>query len=752
MLLSYYTCDENAKLVKLPSLYDATPKFYIDMPDGEKAPVFDFKAFPFEIFANAPTYAKRGNSRDQINYINLACTFDIETTTIENVKKPFAFMYQWQYCIEDYVFMGKTWEEFLEFNEILTKTFNIKIYEEYDFKNGKPITLIKGKSLVCYIFNLKYEMMFMQHFIGELINPLFTDIYEPLYVPTKSGITYRCAYRLSNKSLDQFTKGMPHHKLAGDLDYSIQRTPVFDDPKNGLTDLELAYCYNDVKGCSEKLRDMFERETRYNIASIPLTATGFVRKDCRRSAQTDPKWHTNFINAKLTPELYEICRAAFRGGNTHSNAAFTTKLCGLPELGGIGGLIRHKDITSSYPRQMLTQKIYPTSPFIKMVNPNKIIEKICDKTYKLNEKYNNYCLLITMRLIGIKYRGSYGVPYIAKSKTWIRTQDKNIIKIDNGRIYSAPFVQFSCVDLDANIILRDYDIDRIEVISCYTSHKGMLPEKLRNTIFEYYKIKCELSGSKDPDDQYNRARAKENLNACYGMCCQRLDHLDIVYDHGKYSIQHRPLKNMIDEYYSSESSFLWYQWALWTTAGARAALDKGCMICGKDLIYIDTDSVFYIGDHEKEFEALNSEIEAESYKYGAVASNSKGTSYPIGVWTSEPDIKLFKTLGAKKYLLSEDGTTIQSTIAGVNKEIGQQYFTEHGWDAFDDSTIIHVSGKLSAHYNNDLPHYVTVNGIRILTASNVALINAPYTVKIKHDYVDFIKMIHDNLKNTYEGG
>ena len=753
MLLSYYTSDENNTLVKIPSLYEATPLFFINMPDGEKAPVFDFKNFPFEIFANAPTYTKRGKSRDQIAYINLACCFDIETTTIENAEKPFAFMYQWQYCIEDYVFMGKTWEEFQEFNTKLSLTFKTNIYEEVEFKNGKPITLVKGKSLVCYIFNLKYETMFMQHFIGDLVNPLFTDIYEPLYLPTKIGITYRCAYRLSNKSLEQFTKGFPHHKLAGDLDYSIIRVPIAEDPKNGLNDLELAYCYNDVKGCCEKLRDMIERE-RYNIASMPLTSTGFVRKDCRRSAQKNPKWHTKFIEAQLTPELYQICRAAFRGGNTHANAAFSGKLMGLPELGGIGGIIRHKDITSSYPKQMLTKKIYPVSPFIQMVNPQNIIEKTSDKTFKIKEKYQSYCLLITMRLIGVKYRSPVGVPYLAVSKTWTRTQDdKDIIK-DNGRIYSTPFVQFSCTEIDAKLILRDYDIERIEVLSVYTAHKGMLPKELRNTIFEYYKIKCELSGSKDPDDQYNRARAKENLNSCYGMMCQRIDHLDITYNKGKYGIEHHPLKDMIEEFYNSESSFLWYQWALWTTAGAREDLDRGMQLLinekgGSDLIYTDTDSVFYIGDHEDAFKQLNAEIEAEAYKYGAVAGNNKGDVYPIGVWTSEPEAKLFKTLGAKKYLLSEDGTTIQSTIAGVNKEIGQEYFTEHGFEAFEDSTIIEVSGKLAAHYNNDLPHYVEVNGVKILTASNVALVSAPYTVKVKHDYSDFIKMIRTNLENTY---
>ena len=752
MLLSYYTSDENKKLVKLPSLYDATPLFYINMPDGEAAPVFDYKTFPFEIFANAPTYKKRGKTRDQINYINLACCFDIETTTIEDTEKPFAFMFQWQYCIEDYVFMGKTWEEFQEFTAMLELTFKTKIYSVIKFneETHQEEETIHGKSLVCYIFNLQFEWMFMQHFVGGLVNPLFTDIYEPLFLPTVEGITYRCAYRLTNKSLYQFTKGFPHAKLAGDFDYSIKRVPIAEDPKNGLTDLELAYCYNDVKGCCEALRDRLEKDTKYNIASIPLTSTGYVRKDCQRSARKNPKWRKNFIDAKLSPELYQICRAAFRGGNTHSNAAHTNKLMGLPELGGEGGLIMHKDITSSYPKQILTKKIFPLSKFEPITDTSGLITKTAPKTFKINERYYNaYCMLFTIRLIGVKYRGSFGVPYITVTRSWTRTQDDPDIIKDNGRIYSAPYVKFSCTEIDLKLILRDYDIDRIDIISVYKAHKGMLPYELRRTVFEYYKIKCELSGSKDPDDLYNRARAKENLNACYGMMCQRLDHLDITYDKGKYGIVQHPLSFMIDKFYDSESSFLWYQWALWVTAGAREDLDRGCQICGPDLIYTDTDSVFYIGDHEKEFQELNAEIEAEAVKNGAVAGNAKGDQFPIGIWTSEPDTVLFKTLGAKKYLLSEDGKTIQCTIAGVNKEIGQGYFSKHGFNAFDNDTVIPVSGKVSAHYNNDMPHYIEVNGVKILTASNVALVNASYTVSVKHDYQDFIKMIRNNLAHLY---
>ena len=740
MFLQMYGTDKNGNLTRSESLFTATPLFYINMPDGEEAPVFDYKNFPFEIFTGAPLVIKKGKTIDRVAYYDLACCFDIETTTIDNEEKPYAFMYQWQYCIEDYVFMGKTWEEFQEFNEIITKAFNTNIYLTTEMVNNKPTKVLHGNSLVCYVFKLQFEFMFAQHFIGEVINPLMTDIFEPLIVPTEIGITYRCAYRLSNKSLDSFTKGFKHHKLAGDLDYNIKRVPVMDDVKNGLDDLSLAYCYNDVKGCCEALRDRLDKD-KYNIASIPLTSTGYVRKDCQYSMRKNPHWRSKFLELALTPHLYELCRLAFRGGNTHANSRWVGRLMGLPELGGIGGLIRHKDETSAYPAQMLT-KGFPLSPFKRIKNTESIIPKL-DKISK------KWCLLLKIRMIDIEYIGSCGVPYIARSKTITRTQDAPDIIEDNGRIFKAPYVLFACTEVDLAIILRDYSYSRIIIEEAYYSHKGLLPWELRRVIIDYYEKKTKLKGSHTPEDLYEYARAKENLNALYGMLCMRIDRVEFEYDHGTFTPIKKPLEEMINKFYEAESSFLPYQWALWVTSHARAALDKGCQICGQDLLYTDTDSCFYIGDHEAEFEQLNQELIAEAYEHNAVAYNKEGKAYPIGVWDDEDDCKLFKTLGAKKYLLSTDGESIESTISGVSKSIGKEYFTKYGFEAFTDETCIPVSGKVTAYYNNDKPHYIEVSGQRILTASNIALVNSSYTVHIKHDYKDFIRSIRKSLEIQY---
>ena len=732
MLLYTYTRTKDGKLDKQPSLFTATPLFYINMPSGEVAPVFDYKNFPFEIFKGAPICYKRGKTIDKVGYYDLAISFDIETTTIENADKPFAFMYQWQYCVEDYVFMGKTWSEFMELNEIISRTLNLEI-NNFD-------GCLTGRSIVCYIFNLSFEFTFAYSFMGELINPLFTDVYSPLVVPTAHGVTYKCAYRLTNKSLEAFTKDVPHRKLAGDLDYKKIRVPVYDDVKNGLDDTELAYCYNDVKGLSEALRQRFDTDKKYNIATIPTTSTGYVRKDCRSSMRKNPKCKALFQETKLDPHLYELCRMGFRGGNTHANAKIVNKTIGLHNV----GLIHHKDITSSYPRQILC-KGFPRTAFEPYYPEPDFISR-------LEELSRSWCYLIKFKLYDAEYIGNYGVPYIAKAKSFTRIADKEEIKEDNGRIYSAPVIMVVMTEIDTIITLRNYKYSRIEILEVYRSRKGLLPYELRRVCLEYYKKKCELSGSKDPAIQYERARAKELLNAIYGLLCMRIDRIEYTFNDGEYIPVKHPLQEMLNRFYDSDTSFLPYQWALWVTAHARADLDRGCQIVGKNLCYIDTDSVFYYGDFEKEFEELNAEIEQDAIKNGAIAYNSKGEAFPIGVWTTEPDAVKFRTLGAKKYILSEDGTTIQTTISGVNKKIGAEYFTKHGFDAFTDETIIPVSGKVSAHYNNEKPHYIEINGVKILTASNIALINASYTINIKNDYATFIDYIQKSLKLYYERG
>ena len=734
MLLYVYETDEKNKLTKTISLYQAEPKFYITMPEKEDqtetelAPVFDYKNFPFIIFKDCPVHSKRGKTLDRVSYLDLVTSFDIETTTILNTDTPYAFMYQWQFCIEDYVFMGRTWEEYLEFMEILHKEFDLHIQKGDD-------NAIFGRSLVIYVQNLNFEFQFCRHFIGGLINPMITDKYCPLLIPTEQGFTYRCSYRLTNKSLNAFTKGMPHEKLKGELDYNVIRTP-----KTVLTDKELAYCYNDVKGLCEALRDMFTRDKKYNIASVPVTSTGFVRKDARTEMRKNPQNHKRFIDSKLDEHLYKLMRLAFRGGNTHANAS---------HVGEHLHNVKSWDITSSYPAWILT-KTYPIGNFEKITNTDNLIKNF-------NMLVKNYCLLVTIRRFDFEYIGSCGVPYISRDKTFIRVMDEKLITEDNGRIAKCPtFADMTLTDIDLMLILKDYKYKRIEIIEAYKATRGKLPKELRDVCFEYYKQKTQLKDLPDteenPDNTYNYSRYKGLLNSTYGMMVQRIDRREYQYIDGEYIEVKKPLQQQLDKFYSTRSSFLSYQHGVWVTAWARFVLHMGCEIAGADLVYIDTDSVKYIGDHEKGFEELNKELIRNAQNNGAVAYNKDGKPFYIGVYDQEKTYTDFKCLRSKCYIFSYDnGKTIKATISGVAKDVGQKYFTKHGFDALKDGLKIKISGKLTPHYNNDFPHYIEYNGERILTASNIALVPADYTIKIQKAHIAYIESIKKKLKGVKNG-
>ena len=118
--------------------------------------VYDINEIPYKKFLDCKT-----SKNKKTEYLELACAFDIETTTIEppytldkNGEKvyeftPYGFMYQWQFCIEDMVFFGRTWTEFVIFLERVKSVLELN----------------SNRRLVVYVHNLAFEFQFMKEFI-----------------------------------------------------------------------------------------------------------------------------------------------------------------------------------------------------------------------------------------------------------------------------------------------------------------------------------------------------------------------------------------------------------------------------------------------------------------------------------------------------------------------------------------------------------------------------------------------------------
>jgi hypothetical protein len=640
---------------------------------------------------------KKGYAR--IAYYDCVCTFDIECTTIDDPVRPYAFMYNWQFCFDnDKVYMGRTFQDFRRFIQALKHSLKLR----------------PDVRLVVYVHNLSYEYEFIHDFL-EIYDVFQMGPHKILYFIAE-GIEFRCSYLLTNMSLSKLCKNTPtcvHKKLNGsEYGYTKLRTPADE-----LTEEELEYCYNDVKGLAECIEYRLQDCT---LATIPKTATGYVRREMRGAMKKNPINRQIFKDTALTPFNYRLMRMAFRGGDTHSNPKFTNRL--------ITEEVKVKDIKSSYPA-VLVEQTYPMGPF-EQWDP---VEYMKNYDYY----YPKFCAIINVIYEGIEYVASDNMPYIPASKCFELSQPV----YDNGRVRYAKGLQIVVTDIDFNIIENSYHYRKRTVVGVYASPRGKLPQEFIDTVMHFFKTKSLLDG--DPDKKYEYAKAKANLNSTYGMCVTKLDRQQVEW-HGELCPINRTLEELLKEYYDSESNFLPYQYGVWCTSWARLRLRTALQLVGADAVYCDTDSVFYVGDHEKDFEELNKKLKAMAIKHNATAVNAKGETLYLGVFE---DDKIFtggfKTLGAKKYIGRLQDGSMYCTIAGVSKTAGAAYFDEHGFDAFKEGTAISNSGHLIAFYNESPKHYITVNGCRILTASNIALINQDYTIGLTNDYK---KLLIDQAK------
>lgn len=516
-------------------------------------------------------------------------------------------------------------------------------------------------------------------------------------------------------SLDKLCEktGVKYVKQTGKYDYQKVRLPS-DDP----TESELVYDYCDVAGLIEAINKRLEE---YDINTIPLTSTGYVRNNVRKALKTNYKQNRDyFTRGRIDPDVYELCKRARRGGNTHANAYYSRQI--VPS-------VRSRDKKSSYPYEMCTKK-YPMG--LRM-------EHVSNFEWHLER---GRFMVFTLALFNIRcIKPIEPVPYLAVSKCQIK---KRVVS-DNGRLVSAEIAVISITEVDYHIIESQYIWDRMEVIDLAVGEGEQLPKDFRKEIMMYFAEKEALTGR----DEYLRDRKKNEINSLFGMMLTDMLHDRIIYHNHGNEIYSREKTDDIDgefeRYFKSYKNFCLYQQGIYVTAYARQSLQEGLDITGIDTIYTDTDSDKYIGDHEEAFERVNNRIREEAEQFDVKPYLPSGEY--LGVWEDEGTYDYFATAGAKKYGYEQDGE-IHTTIAGCNKKSGASYIAEHhGLKAFTsdyDRVVIDSehSGRLTAYYNDwDSRKTIKVRGCEIMVGSNVAMIPTTYTLSIGAEYEDYLTSI-----------
>lgn len=661
--------------------------------------IYKVENFPVCIIGQTECQPRRRQNvggRQKLKYKNLVCAFDIETTFIEEITQ--SVMYMWQFQIEDYTIIGRTWNEF----KFLIQKLSFYLDED--------------ERLVTYVHNLSYEFQFLAGIFHFEPSQVFAiDPRRVCKADLENVLELRCSYIQTNMSLDAFTHkmGVPAAKTHG-FDYNKRRWYYTD-----LAPDELLYGINDVRGLVQAMKIQMERDGD-DLYTIPLTNTGYVRRDVKKAMKS---CGYNRIQ-KLLPdyETYKLLRQAFRGGNTHANRYFADVM-----LYGV----KSADRSSSYP-EVECNHAYPCTPF-------KFVDRVSIDDLVHWKKDLGRAFLCQIKMFHVKLRmEEWGCPYLAKAKC--RNIDRGAI-YDNGRILEAEYLETTLTDIDLEIVMEEYSAD-YEIITACHSRYCMLPEPLVKTVREYYIRKTSLKKNDEEDPTgYFYMKSKNKLNSVAGMTEQDPVIESVMFQDGIFKIDDsKDEKELLEE--SCRRAFIPYQWGVWCTAWGRWELEQGLKLAhGKNsfFVYGDTDSIKYLGYID--WTAYNTAKIAASKKSGAFATDKKGNIHYMGVFEQEEPYCRFKTFGAKKYAYThwdenDEETPVEITIAGVPKEQGAwELRAAGGIDAFNIPFLFHA-GKLESVYNDDVNMiYKNEDGVDIRITRNVALRPTTYNLGVATDYM-----------------
>lgn len=655
---------------------------------------------------------KGHQTKHPVYYYQSPLFLDTETSHNHDEHNPIGWIYQ--YCME---WMG----QYAIGRSVGSLIQLLKwIYDTYKLSDERRV--------VIYVHNLSYDMTYLSEFLhaefgpGEILALKSRKILSARF----GGLEFRCSYLLSNMSLKVWGDKLKCNirKQIGAVDYDLIRYP--DTP---LTIQDWEYMINDVAS----LKECVFRELSLagdTIATVPLTSTGYVRRDCRRAARKDKHYRKWFTSCKLTVRCYQLLKWAFAGGLTHGNRFFGNMI--LDDLG-------HVDFKSRYPATQMLEDL-PASAF------HLYYDVRTNKTQLSFDEFNSLlgsqCCLINIVFKNLRLKKGVTLPYISKSKIrtfmWCKfTNDLGVVGTDNGRVINCEGnACIVCTNLDLYWIFDQYENDGYEVLELYVAEKGRVPECIRNEIDSMFAIK---EGQKK---SVFRDKTKNKLNGIYGMFATDVVRKDVKYDPDTLSwteskdLDEDTIQDKLNKYYSNRNNFTYYAHGVWTTSISRSEL----MFVIRDVIgyesfvYADTDSCFYIESPEIEerIEAYNQKIIEKNKALGLGVPNLDGGISYYGTLDHEEHCKTFKFLHAKCYGYTTDEDELKITVAGVPKDNGlpeddPDYITREqelgSLDNLADGFIFKKCGGTRAVYVPYYPTETVIDGHYLEYASACIILN-----------------------------
>ena len=675
-------------------------------------------------------YNQYTRNRDYL--INAVCCLDTETSKInlgDSINENWiGWIYQWAVCINDCVCVGRTPTQLLDELDKLIDTYKLD----------------KSHKMVIYVHNLSYDATYLLRWMynRDCETELFMlDSHKILTIKYKY-FEFRDSYRLCNMSLEKWCESLnvDTKKAVGAIDYDVIR---YQDSE--LTENDWYYQINDVLSMKECIEIELEKNND-TLFTIPLTSTGYVRRDCRNAIIRDNDYRKWFEKTALDNHLYSALNMAFSGGYTHANRFILNKTIVAED----GRYIGHRDKKSFYPSTQ-QMRYFPVTQFSKAYVWNGKNEPLTIDKFEKNF-LSKKCCLMQVAIKNPRIKKEVTSPYLQACK--VVGKIKNA-KYDNGRIltYKGIGVMW-CTELDIDIIRMQYEAE-IYVLEMHIAERGRFPKQFRQVIDKYFEGKETLKNIEGME--YFYMKSKNKLNAIYGMSVSRLIRENIIYDfdNAKYKKEkitdEKKREKMLEKYYNSRKSFFPYQLGVWVTAHCRNELQHLISDCigYENFLYSDTDSIFYImtDENERKLEEHNKKIIEENISLGLGLKHDGKISY-YNLFEDEKDcIKKFRTLHSKCYCLVDETGEMHLTIAGIskdNKKQGKDKITKEQElgnieNLQDDFTFYECGGTISKYVSHETS-IIEINGHKIEYADACIILKHSKTISTLNDNIELYEV------------
>ena len=658
---------------------------------------------------------------------------DTETSWNHDLLNPICWVYQWSFTFDKGLYYGRTPVEFVN------KIAEICEIQKTDSKH----------KLICFFHNLPYDfsylVLFLKEKFGDPIKILAHAPRKPFAVEYENGLVLRCSYKLSNDSLDRWSKKLDtkHKKLVGMIDYEKIRTQTAP-----LYKKDWGYMFRDVivlDECIQKQLDLYSD----TIVTMPLTSTGYIRRVLKKKFDEHEKGKENknrhlFKESALNPVTYNAHNMEFAGGISQGNINMRCK----KQV----GRIRHRDFDSHYPSRLRVKR-YSRDKYA-LFTETTTIEDL--QPYK--EEYSILCevylqdLYLKSNEITLPYLQKYHVlRYISEGFRYLN---------NNGRMVA--FQGISKVYLyieEVELVRRQYN-GKILINKTYASVKDFLPKWFTDVIDSSYigknSLKEEIeyleSENVNRDIIFNKKtdlmKKKNLLNGMYGVAATNPVRVEYVLSGNKWKTEKtnvEDIESKLKKFYNSRNSFMRFQWGTECTKNARLELMEFVECIGyENFIYSDTDSIFYYSTDEIEqrIETLNENKKQKALQNGAFVTlpNGKIKNYDRFALENE-EIKEFKFLHSKCYAYVTEDDKLHCTIAGVVAKCGKTY-REDELKTIDNLKYNYVfrkcGGTKAKYLDSDIMEYennITCGGC-IITKTTKTLKEDDYTEREEIFYAD----------------